>query len=331
MTIMSSMMNTGESPLSLPLDLLPVVARHLRDQGAHHTLSVLLRLNHEIYPLTSGILLSHLHFRSDDQLFAFLGTFTLGRAGEPLADHHVEALLRVQHLHLDVAPSHRTTAMILRLAELMPTYHLFPSCKTLLINRNALKQLPTRTPSASYNTSKAVLKVYESIRRLCLPTLLTITRPKQTGCPAYREMHMYYLTSRSDQRTFLSSLKDHWRDLSVVDWGEIHVDEAYAIHGVKNVYQVPKCDCALSVEFARDLFLSQLEVKIQIPPAESGIGLRRRELVLRGQGETVERIKGLLLEINTEAMRSAVYPRMELDIRTEEADHSSTNSHVLGS
>jgi hypothetical protein len=283
---------SGWSGLTLPLDLLPAVARHLRDQGNYHTLSQLLRLNHETLPITSAILHSQLHFRSDDQLYRFLESLNPEHTDGLISEAHQQTLLRVKLVHLDMPPSPRCSTLILRLAELMPTYRLFPSCTSLSLHGNAVKSLPTRGPSASYNNSKSCLKVYESIRRLCLPKHLEIIRPTN-GCTAYREMHTYFLTLRSDQRLFFSSLKDHWPELVTVDWGEIHADQAYAVRGVENIYSVPDCDCSMTAEYATDLFVSLLGGR-ESGPMDSSKASAHRRIVLRGKGERIRKIESAL-------------------------------------
>ena len=313
---------------TLPVDLLPLVARHLRDQGSHHTLSNLLRLNHETFPIASAILHSRLHFHSDDQLHAFLATFDPADPDGSISDTHQETLHRVRHVHLDMPPSSRCSTLILRLAELMPTYHLFPSCTSVSLHGNAVKALPTRGPSASYNNTKACLKVYDSIRRLCLPESLEIIRPKK-GCTAYREMHTYFLTLRSDQRSLFTSLKDHWPDLASVDWGETHADQAYAVRGADNIYSVPECDCSMTAEYATDLFVSLLAGQgprlMETPKAL----LQTRRVVLRGRLERIEKIKAALIERCEDSTFRLVYGVIDMEVLIEQVDSSVASRQLL--
>lgn len=109
-------------------------------------------------------------------------------------------------------------------------------------------------------------------------------------------MHTYFLTPKSDQRIFISSLKDHWPDLTSVKWGETHTDEAYAVHGVKNSYHVPKCDCAIAGAYARDLFGSMLNMRSVTPGKLFRLDLT---VVLRGPAEIILKVeKGMIEEKN---------------------------------
>ena len=282
--------------VTLTTDLIPLIARRLRDQRFLGTLAALSLLTKEHYPIVSALLYESLSFSTDDDLHAFLEShdpaLPSSESSESLSattSRRLDQLSRVKHIHLDTAPTTRTAPFILRLADAIPTRRLFSRAQTLSFHFNAVKTLPSRAPSTSYNTSKSALKVYEAVRRLARPQHLTIVRPPTHGCPAYREMHTYFLTAKSDRRAFFHSLADHWPELHTVTWGTVHMDEAYAVLGVRNVYDVPPCECVRNEAFDRDLFGCWLDwARVGEKPYP------RARVLLRGERELVGSLRGRL-------------------------------------
>jgi hypothetical protein len=299
------MVGSASNPrVTLTTDLIPLIARHLRDVQALGTVATLLLLTKEHYAIVSALLYETLSFATDDWLYTFLEYHDPSGLADPdptarspaASSRRLGQLNRVKHVHLDVAPSSRTASLILRLADTIPTHRIFPSAHTVSLHFNAVKTLPSRAPSSSYNTSKSALKVYESVRRLARPQQLTIIRPDLFACPAYREMHTYFLTAKSDRRAFFHSLHDHWPELDTVSWGVIHMDDAYAVLGVRNVYDIPTCDCVGNKAFDRDLFGCWLDwARVgEKPYPRARVLLRGQQDVVRGLQERLERNQGKL-------------------------------------
>ena len=281
--------------VTLTTDLVPLIAHHLRDEQSLGTLATLSLVAKEHYPIVSALLYETLSFATDDHLHTFLESHDPAPSSDSSAalsattSRRLEQLSRVKHIHLDTAPTTRTAPFILRLADAIPTRRLFPRAQTLSLHFNAVKTLPSRAPSTSYNTSKSALKVYEAVRRLARPQHLIIMRPPTHGCPAYREMHTYFLTAKSDRRAFFHSLADHWPELHTVTWGTVHMDEAYAVLGVRNVYDVPPCECVRNEAFDRDLFGCWLDwARVGEKPYP------RARVLLRGERELVGSLRGRL-------------------------------------
>lgn len=294
----------------LSTDVIPNIARHLRDSDALRTLSTLLVLDKEHYPIIATILHRSMVFYTDESLTTFLTRndptqlLTSDSASSATSSRRKDNLLRVKEVRLDSPPSNTSASLILSYAKQMPLHHLFPHCHTISIHSNAIKQLPTRAPSTSYNSRSSASKVYEAIRRLARPTHFRIVRPSKGGCTAYREMHTYFITHKADKRLFFQDLKGPWPELGRVDWGEIHTDDALAVFGVENVYGIPKCDCAGNETFEKDLY----EKILEWPRRGQGKALPRASLVLRGEEDVVQNLKGRMEQRQREMWEPEVIP-----------------------
>lgn len=280
-------------PAYLSTDLIPGIVQHMVDSQALSSAANLLVLNRTTYDTVAPILYRSLVFHTDEILRRLLTSMRSPRISSVTSDDHSRGINRdntfslVRSIRLDCPPSSQSASLITSLAEYMPREHLFPNCHTVFIHSNAIKSLPTRVPSASYNNSKSALKVYQSIRRMARPQYLRIIRPSLNGgCTAYREMHTYFLSAKADRSHFFQSLKDHWPELERVEWGQIHTDDALAVLGVENVYDVPNCECVSNETFGSDLYTKCLACV-----ADGERPVPRAKMVLRGEEAAVRSVQ----------------------------------------
>ena len=124
----------------LPIDILPAVARQLVGSGSFHTLSTLLSLSTDTHRRLGPLLYCHLAFRSDRQLLRFLQCLDPREAGATAKQRLLDILQAVETIHLDVATGRDTTALILDLAETLPSHGIFRNVKTMSVSEHALGQ-----------------------------------------------------------------------------------------------------------------------------------------------------------------------------------------------
>ncbi|ORX39934.1 hypothetical protein BD324DRAFT_615583 [Kockovaella imperatae] len=155
-------MNDWPEDAHLPIDILPIVARHLASDRSLHSLATLLQLSTEHHRQLQSLLYSDLVFSSDASFASFL------RATE----NRIELLSLVEIVKIDEVPSHDTTEQVLRLVERVPGHRIFPRVHTVIVSEYALRQLAESAPSVVYNASRALFKRQEAFFRLAQPRIL---------------------------------------------------------------------------------------------------------------------------------------------------------------
>ena len=156
---------------TLPIDILPDIARCLSTSGSLKSLSNLLLLSSATQTLVKPILYSNLSFTTDEPLRAFLQRHSAGSGsnGRPSRDV-AHNLSLVKTLQLDDRFSYHSIEQILALAYRTPGYRIFPNLEEIRLSSYCLSQFEDHISHCQYNRYLAAHKRREALFRLGRPT-----------------------------------------------------------------------------------------------------------------------------------------------------------------